>query len=347
MKKYIKKYTIIIPILILNIISSFYLYNTNYFYKQLIFIILGITLLLISSKLKIQNISKYIPYIYTFNIFLLILVLIIGKEINGAKAWLHLFGFSLQPSELMKVSLILTLTYLINKPIPILFIITLIPSVLTFLEPDTGSIIMFLIIFLSTLKYKKLNKKITIITISIITIFLLTNICIYFFNKDILINIYGTKLFYRIDRLISFKNLDNIQNKNSLISIGANELLYIPENHNDFIFAAILSKYNIIITITILTCLSTILIHYIKKAKKQKRRLNIINYMILNLLLFQTFYNILMNLSLVPIIGIPLPFLSYGGSNLITLYLLIGLSLNTSINKGNKDNLVHTLVDKA
>lgn len=351
MKKYLKKYKILIPIIILTLISLLYLSNTIYFKKHIIYSIIGVISLIISSLINFKKINKIIPIIYILNIILLILVLIIGKEINGAKAWLHIFGISIQPSELMKISLILTLPYLINKNIIYTIILTLIPTILVFLEPDTGAIIIFLIILLSTLKYKKINKKLIILALSLASLFIIFNISLYFINKDILISIYGTKLFYRIDRLISFSNLDNIQNKNSLISIGANKLLYIPENHNDFIFASILSKYNIIITIIALICLSLIVIHYIKRINKQKRRLNIINFIILNLLIFQIFYNILMNLSLMPIIGIPLPFLSYGGSNLITLYILIGISLNPTINKDNKvhkkdkDNIVDKVLD--
>lgn len=351
MKKYLKNYKILIPIIILTIISLIYLFDTKYFIKHLIYSIIGIISLIITSLINFKKINKLIPIIYIFNIILLVLVLIIGKEINGSKAWLHIFSISIQPSELMKISLILTLPYLINKNLIFSIILTLVPSILVFLEPDTGAIIIFLIILISTLKYKKINKKILITTLSLISLFIIINISLYFINKDILINIYGSKIFYRIDRLISFTNLDNIQNKNSLISIGANELLYIPENHNDFIFASILSKYNILITMLTLSSLSQIIIHYINRIKNKKRRLNITNFITLNLLIFQIFYNILMNLSLMPIIGIPLPFLSYGGSNLITLYIIIGLSLNNTINKDNKihkkdkDNIVGKVQD--
>ena len=153
------------------------------------------------------------------------------------------------------------------------------------------------------------------------------------FRKELLTNIYGTKILYRIDRLIAFKTQSNIQTNNSLISIGSKKLIYIPENHNDFIFAATISKFPITFPI-ITSSYLTILLYYIRNISNKKNISNIINLIILNTLLFQTFYNIFMNLSLTPIIGIPLPFISYGGSYLLTLYTLIGISI--SLNTNNK-----------
>jgi rod shape determining protein RodA len=107
--------------------------------------------------------------------------------------------------------------------------------------------------------------------------------------------------------------------------------MYIPENHNDFIFASIISKFPFSFPIIII-CYLGIFTYYLDNVSNKKNISNIINITILNTLLFQTFYNIFMNLSLVPIIGIPIPFLSYGGSYLVTLSALIGLSLNIKTN---------------
>lgn len=332
-------YIILIPILILNIISLFYLHSTSYFNKQLLYLFLSYITLFILSKIKLKYIFKYIRYLYIFSVFLLIIVLLIGREVHGAKAWLHLYSFSIQPSEIAKLILTIYLTYLTykKKNIILLIFLTLIPSILTFLEPDTGAIIFYLIILISTLKYSNIKKKHLITGIFILLLFIGINISLYFINKDLLIKIYGTKLFYRIDRLISFKEQNNIQTINSLISIGSHNLIYIPENHNDFIFASIISKYSPIVFITILISFTSIILYYILSITKKKNISNIFNFIILNMLLFQIFYNILMNLSLLPIIGIPLPFLSYGGSYLITLYALIGISINLKNNFNNKD----------
>lgn len=332
MKKIIQnKYLIIIPLLILNIISILFLSQTPYLNKHLIYLSISYLAFFLSSKINFKYLLKFIPLIYLFSLLLLTIVLFIGKEINGSKAWLHILGISIQPSEITKLTLSIYLPYLViqNKSLFYLIMITLIPSILTFLEPDTGAVIFYIIILLSSLKYLKINKKfITFISI-LVLLFISLNISIYFINKDLLINIYGTKIFYRIDRLISFKNQNNIQTTNSLISIGSHNLLYIPESHNDFIFSAIISQFPYLFFIILISYIS-ILFYYLKRITKKKNISNIINFIILNTLLFQAFYNILMNLSLVPIIGIPLPFISYGGSYLVTLYTLVGLSINSN-----------------
>jgi len=331
MRKHLNKnYLILIPILFLNIISLFYLHTTSYFYKQLIFLIISYIILFISSKINITYLSKYLKYLYYFSTFLLILVLFIGKEINGAKAWLNLGIISIQPSEIMKLVLTLYIPYLYltTKSFFKILIIYLIPTILTFLEPDTGAILLYSIIPLTILLHSKISKKKLLLTLFLTTLFLLFNIYLYFFNKDLLINIYGPKIFYRLDRLIAFKEQNNIQTINSLISIGAHKLLYIPENHNDFIFASIISLYSPLITILILISYVIIFKYYINKLNKKSNIRNLYNHITLHILLFQIIYSILMNLSLVPIIGLPLPFLSYGGSYLVTLYTEIGLSIN-------------------
>lgn len=332
------KYIIIIPIIVLNIISLLYLYSTEYFYKQLCYIVVSFIILIILSKVNYKFLNKYSKYLYIIANLLLLLVLFVGREINGSKAWLHIYKFSIQPSEIAKLCLVIYITYLVVKKKNIFYIllIVIIPSILTFLEPDTGAIIIYLIIFLSSLKYIKINKFLVTIGSIFIILFISFNVYLYFYKQDILIDIYGTSLFYRIDRIISFKEQDNIQNVNSMISIGAHKLLYIPENHNDFIFAAIVSKYNILVFIIILSCYLGIFIYYISNMTKKKNISNIFNFMILNMLLFQVFYNILMNLSLLPIIGIPLPFLSYGGSYLVTLDALIGISINLNLHPNNR-----------
>lgn len=124
----------------------------------------------IYQKFNLNKIFKASFYIYFISLFLLIIVLFIGKEVNGSRAWLN-FGFiSFQPSELMKLSLALYLTNYTDKYhfkghiselkyLLISFMITLIPSVIVFLEPDTGAIIFYLIIYLTIIIYANINHK--------------------------------------------------------------------------------------------------------------------------------------------------------------------------------------------
>lgn len=336
----ITKYYILIPILILLTISIFTMYqSTNLGTKQLIFSLIGFSIILIIQKVNINWLINKSLYFYIINIILLIIVLIFGKEINGSKAWLDFKYIKFQPSELMKVSLLLYLTKINSKNTSIikLIIITLIPSIITYLEPDTGAIIIYLIILLSFIISNKLNKRVIILSSIVLTITIYSIIFTYINYQDIFIKIFGTSIFYRIDRLISFKTQNNIQIENALISIGAHNYIYFPEYHNDFIFAYILSNFNIIITIIILLCYFLIF-KYLLKNK------NPIYISILLITIFQVFQNILMNIGLLPIIGIPLPFLSYGGSSILSFSILYGIVINIYNMDNNYMDIHHNKV---
>ena len=320
----VSKYIILLPIVILLLISNITMYSsTDLGQKQLIFSLLTIGIILAIQKINIKWIINHSFLFYILNLFLLGIVLVIGKETNGAKAWLDFHYFKFQPSELMKITLLFYLIHLNSKKrnIFLLLLVTFIPSVLTYLEPDTGAIIIYLIIFLSALFYSKVNKK-HIVFLSLGTIIAILSLCMLYFQfQDTFIKLFGTSIFYRIDRLIDFSKQDNIQITNALISIGAHNTLYFPEYHNDFIFAFILSKFPIFLTLFVLSCYALIFWYLLKKK-------NPIYTATLFITLFQTFYNMLMNIGLVPIIGIPLPFLSYGGSYLISFSILFGIVIN-------------------
>ena len=314
-----KKYLLLIPILILFIISIIFLPN-NLKIKQLIWCLLGILLCIIISKIKTKKILKYSLFYYLISIILLIFVLILNNYTNGSRAWLNFGILSLQPSEIAKISLILfTIKYFNKLNIWKLLIIYLIPMILIFLEPDTGGIIIEGIILLYFLikKMKKNQIKHLLIVISILLIVICS---IYIYNKDILINILGPTIFYRIDRITNFLNDDSIQTTNALISIATGKTLYFPEMFNDFFIAYILSK-NIFIIIPIMLSTFSLLILL-------KRKNTTISQVVFYLITFQCYYNLAMNLKLVPVIGIPYLFISYGGSHIISSMILIGLILN-------------------
>lgn len=355
-KKYLNNLILFIPLLMLNIISllnmiNAKLINSSYeyaFYKQLLWLILGYITIIIFKKFKITKyLFRYSNYLYIFSIFLLILVLFLGSEINGAKCWLNIFGFSFQPSELVKITLILSLINIYNKSkiktikdefilIIKYFILTLIPSILVFLEPDTGAIINYLIIFIIILFSSKLNKWWYIAFFSILSILVIIFFISYIFFQDTLISILGTSIFYRMDRIINFGN--NYQLENALITIGSSSffgtglnkiLLYIPEAPTDFIFAFSIGNYGIFSAILILISYLIIDIYLLYKTSKLKNlNYKIFIYSYLGIFIFHQIYNIGMNVGLLPIMGIPLPFLSYGGTSTLINFLFLAIILN-------------------
>ena len=346
---------IIFFIISINSIYSFTTFLTEDTYslviRQIIFYIIGITLILILTKINPEKILKYSPLIYIINVLLLILVLFIGTEVNGTKAWfsIPLIG-TFQPSEFMKIGLILYLAKTVEKHklktakdeiklITKVIIITLIPSIITFLEPDTGAVLIYFIIALTILFTSKLRIRWFLLLFSIITTIIGLLFYLYIFQTDLFIKIFGDSMFYRFDRIFDWQASSGMQLENSLISIGSsgylgnginNILLYFPEGHTDFIFSSLGSVYGLtgmlILILTIIWFDITLI-----NIKTKKRAYKYIIAGTIGALLYQQIQNISMTIGLMPITGITLPFISYGGSSLISYMILLGIIL--SINK--------------
>ena len=335
-------------IIIFFILSCINLYNARflntfykfYYIKQIIWYILGFLTIFIIKKINIKNIFKYSKYLYILNIILLILVLLLGDAINGTKAWLNIGIFTFQPSEFMKISLALFLIEITSKKekkliiIIKLFIYTLIPSILVFLEPDTGAIIFYLFILFSILLLLKIKWHYYLIIILLGISASMIFVYLYFNNQDLLVKILGTSIFYRIDRLINFRT-NNYQLELALISIFAssvirngfgNILLYIPEGETDFIFAFAIGNFGLILIPIILISYFFTFINVLNLLKySQNKKTNYLIISFFNMFFFQVIINIAMNIGLVPIIGITLPFLSYGGSSLLVYFIFLGI----------------------
>ena len=346
------KYMLIIPLFIIMIISLLNMQNAkalstlyeHNLIKQIIFFGIGIILVIIISKININTILKYSKYYYYISVLLLVLVLFFGKNINGSTAWFDFKLFSFQPSELVKLTLALYLSSIaaVNKPdfklILKVIIITLIPSILVFLEPDTGAIIFYFLIAITILLVAGVKKYWFVIFGIIIILLLGTFILLYIYNQDILINLIGTSFFYRVERLITFSTESSYQLENAIIAMGSATIfgsglnkvsLYIPEAPTDFIFAFNISNFGIISGIIVILCYLLIDIFLINKyltVKQKQIKLVLISF--ISIFFFQQFINIGMNLGLLPIIGIPLPFLSYGGSTIIIYFMFLGIILN-------------------
>lgn len=359
-KNILKKLIFIIPFVILIIMSLLLMYHAkfimntykNHFTKQIIWFIIGFFIIGISSLVSFKKIFSTSFILYLMNIFLLVIVLFIGKDVNGAKAWIDLKYFNLQPSELMKLTYSLFLArFVAQKKIKtwldeFLFLIQigfifLVPSILIFLEPDTGAILFLGIITLVILWNSSLRKRWFIFLGTIIIILIALFFYCYFYQKDFLISIIGTSFFYRMDRLLDFRS--GMQIEHAMIAIGSAPLIrfslfetgiYIPESPTDFIFALSSNVFGIIGNITIIICyfiLDMYLLQITKKIKAKEEQL--FTKAFIAIFITSQIINISMNLGIFPIIGIPLPFLSYGGSSTIVLFIFLSIIYNTTKKK--------------
>jgi len=329
-------------------------YMNNLVFKQIIWYLVGFSLVFLIMYLGNDFIFKNIWYIYGFGILSLILLLIFAKPINNARCWFSLPGIgTIQPSEFMKIILIIVLGHMINdfrknysNPtikeefiflVKVLFVVA-IPSILTFLEPDTGVVLIYLLITTIMLFVAGIRYRWFIILISILFLLIGSVLAIYFINNDLFVNIFGTDFFLRVDRLLDWSNKSGFQLENGMSAIGSAGLfgnfkvpVYFPEAQTDFIFAVYSSTFGFIGSITLLCILTYFDLKLITTAIKTKDMTS--KYIIagiVGMLIYQQLQNIGMTFGLMPITGITLPFISYGGSSLLSYMIMIGIIFNIS-----------------
>ena len=362
--KFKVEWSLLIPLILFGIISTISIYCTksligaeyqNYYLKQIIWYIVGFGIAYFMMILGNKFLYNNAWWFYIIGIISLVLVLFFGHEANNATCWFKIGPLSIQPSEFMKVFLIIILSRLINNfnekyddPQPIdefkfilkiLFLVA-IPSVLTFIEPDTGAVMIYLIITIVMLFIGGIRKRWFLLLFLILGIFAGSFTYLYIFKQDSLINIFGTSLFYRIDRIINWANTSGMQLTNSMTAIGSAGILghgfnhtpiYFPEMQTDFIFAVIASNFGLVGATLLIILIIFFDINLILTANKTVDITD--KYAIggiIAILLFQQIQNISMTIGLLPIMGITLPFISYGGSSLLSYMLLVGIIFNVS-----------------
>lgn len=356
---------ILIPLILFGIISVISIYSTrelldaefqNLWLKQIFWygfgFFLAYSMMFLGNKFLYNNAWIF----YIIGIILLTLVLFFGAEVNNARCWFKIpYIGTIQPSEFMKVFLIIILARLINefndcnlnptlkdefKFLLKIMIIIIIPSLLTFIEPDTGAVMIYFIITFVMLFIGGLKKRWFIAIILLITVLAGSFIGLYFVNQDLFIDIFGTSFFYRMDRILNWSNSSGMQLSNSLIAIGSAGVfghginsvpIYFPEMQTDFIFSVFCSCFGLIGALILISLIIFFDINLITMVSKTTD--NTDKYMIggiLAVLLFQQVQNISMTIGLLPIMGITLPFISYGGSSLLSYMILVGLIFNVS-----------------
>lgn len=303
-----------------------------------------------------EKILKSIWIFYILGILSLIGLLLFANPINNAKCWFEIPGIgSIQPSEFMKIIIIIVLSKVLfnfhkktsNPNIKDEFIlilkvggIVLLPAILTFLQPDTGAILIYLIITIIMLLVSGIRIRWFFLFGGILLFLIIIILFFYFFKEDLFINILGTDFFYRINRLLDWQSGEGMQYNNAIMAIGSAGLfghgyfhtpIYFPEPQTDFIFACLASNFGLIGSILFIGLLILFDLKIINIGNKSN---NIVNKYIIagimGMLIYQQIQNIGMTLGLLPITGITLPFISYGGSSLLSYMLIAGIIFNIS-----------------
>jgi rod shape determining protein RodA len=329
---------------LMSIYSTSFAKDKTFFYKQLGFVILGLFLLVFFAFLDyrlFRNHPAFLIIIYIATVLLLVAVFVFGKTTRGAVSWFRFGPFNFEPVELTKLVMILILSQYFSlrhielyriRHIVASGIYVGIPALLVFFQPDLGSAMVLVFLWIGTM---------------IIAGIKIRHLLILFLMGAIIFSIawFGILKPYQKNRIVSFVNpyLDPLggsyQRIQSVIAVGAGKLLgrglgqgsqsqlnFLPEQHTDFIFAAIAEEWGFVGVCLVFVFYLLLLWRIVKTALSANNnfsRLFCIGVAIV--LIFQIFVNIGMNLGLLPIAGISLPFLSYGGSNLLINFVMLGI----------------------
>ena len=366
--KYKINYKILIPIILLSIISIITIYSSltytspslgNLALKQALWYGVGWILVIILIKLGNDYLYRHTWFLYIVGNILLLLLLFFGTPINNSKCWFILPGIgSIQPSEFMKIFIMLVLATMIHDfrsdyknpdcKDEFIFIlktlgVLIIPSILTFLEPDTGAVLIYFVIYFSMMFMSGIRIRWFIILLLLIISVVGGILYLYYFNENLFIKLFGTSFYYRLERIFNWQDGSGLQLENSIAAIGSSGLfghgfnntpIYFPESSTDFIFAVFASNFGLIGVIILLGIIIFFDLNvYFLKDKKIEDTNKFIIAGILGMLVFQQIQNIGMTIGILPITGITLPFISYGGSSLLSYMLLIGIILNISMRK--------------
>jgi rod shape determining protein RodA len=305
--------------------------------------------MIIAFLIDYKKLDQWGLAIYIGCILLLVCVLVFGRYVGGSRRWLNFGPISIQPSELVKISLIILLAKYYSKFAnqkgmnlkelftPIIF--TLIPFLLIVKQPDLGTALLLVLIAGCITLFVKIERK------SLLCIFgagMVAVPMVWFFLKG-----------YQKQRILTFLNPDRdplgagyhiIQSK---IAIGSgmlfgkgflkgtqNALLFLPEQHTDFIFSVLAEEWGFVGSIALILVLLMFVVWGLNIAYRCRDPFGIIlSFGITTMIAWQIFINIGMVTGLMPVVGIPLPFISYGGSSVITTMIGVGILMNVSMRR--------------
>ncbi len=345
----LSKKLFVIPFILsfVGLLAIYSLIGTEYSFtllvKHILYLFISIFTLIFISLLPINDLRKLLNILSILFIFLLLLVPLLGYEIKGAIRWINLTYFSIQPSEILKGPIICMFSwfcYLYTKTYKVFylffnFFIFLIIIILLLFQPDIGTLLIYLscfsLILILYIRKIKLFFLLVFVGISFITL-------AYFSFEHVNIRINN---FLFSDNLQVTKSLSAIKEGGLFgVGLGEGQLKYsIPESHNDFIFAILVEEFGLLFGLFI-TLLYPIFFLISKKSSVNSPNLFVQNtiFCLCFILCIQAFINIGSSIDLIPPTGMTLPFVSYGGSSMLSYALIFGTVICFSKNEENTNN---------
>ncbi len=334
----------IVPILLAGLGALWPLSGEDvFFHKQVVSIVISLCVFFGASFIdpRIFKKSSFVLWVYLSGLFLLFLLFVIGKISHGAQSWFNFGLFAFQPVDLMKVFLILVLAkYFSRRHVEIAHIRHIvvsgmymaIPFLLVFLQPDFGSAMILILIWFGMVLASGLSRK-HLLILTIIGAILLAGLYMFVFED------------YQKKRIMNFVNpLSDIHGSGynvlqSTIAVGSGEafgkglgfgtqsrLQFLPESETDFIFAAFAEEWGFVGVLILLALYAIVLIRILMTALYGASNFEMLfGIGMAIMILSHLFINIGMNMGIMPVTGITLPFMSYGGSHLIATFFGLGL----------------------
>ncbi len=347
---------VLIGLLILNsLIGVAFIYSSSHYLpgnhalRQFFWMFVGLAVLFIFLSLNYQYLVAYSLYFYVIATIILAGVLLFGPQVAGAKSWIVLPFFQIQPSEIAKIAVILVLAHIFSSYRRnyltmghgfLSGLIVGIPIVLVALQPDLGTALTYAPILFAVFVLVGLKKKTVIILVilALLAVILGWNFLLREYQKE------------RVTTLLSPEKdplgsgYHTIQSKIAIGSGGflgkgykkgtQSQLRFLPARHTDFIFSVIGEELGFFGVIIVFSFYFLLLARLFQSVLKSRDRAGVfIIFMVAMMISFQFFINVFMTIGLFPVAGIPLPLLSYGGSSLISNYLAISLVINVKMRR--------------
>lgn len=351
-------WTLLILVLLISCIGLLNIYSTgfmgdflqNLYLRQAQWIAIGLVFMVAAFSVDYRLVGRRAYIIYGISVLLLLAVFLFGYATRGSQRWILLGGFSFQPSELMKLTVILALAKYFEdhraggngyrlRELVVPALIALVPFLLILKQPDLGTALIIAFIFVSMVFFVGIEKKSLLIAATGGLVFLPIG---WFLLRD-----------YQKERIMTLFRPEQdplgsgyhiIQ---SMIAVGSGgifgkgflkgtqtQLKFLPEQQTDFVFSVFAEEWGFFGCLLLLTMFLALVLWGLKISLHSRNLLGtLISYGITILIFWEVVINIGMVLGLLPVVGIPLPFLSYGGSAMVVLMTAVGLLMNVSMRR--------------
>ena len=323
--------------------------GTPFYLKQFIWLLVGVVIMISVAFIEYRYYSDFAYPIHGVTFFLLVVVMGFGMISSGAQRWIRMGSLSFQPSEFVKISLIIVLARFFRerpsregftlKDLPVPFLLLLVPMAFVLKQPDLGTAIILFLILLSVLLFVKVHWA------SLLTLFLT--------GASVLPLLWGFLKEYQKKRIYTFfnPNLDPLGSGyhiiQSKVAVGSGgifgkgfmkgtqcKLGFLPEQQTDFIFSVLAEEWGFIGSLVVIGLYLVLILWGLRIAVTAKDRFAaILSFGVTAMLFWHAFINIGMVLGIMPVVGIPLPLLSYGGSFMVSTLMGVGLLMNVSMRR--------------